>query len=128
VVLWRVALSCAAALLLLAVGELALLGGKAWHKVRLDQVVARKSAVDRIVAQAELTNRISDLVNKRLLPLEMLTVLVGVDGKRKPEDVVFTRIETRPAACLSRRRRKMPRRSPRTSPSSRRFPKSRTSA
>lgn len=100
VVLWRIALGCAAALLLLGLAEFALVGGKAWHRVRIDQVNARKPAVDRIVASAELANRISDLVNKRLLPLEMLTVLVGVDGKRKPDEIFFTRIETRPASGL----------------------------
>lgn len=100
VLLWRVALGCAAALLLLGLGELALLGGRAWQQVRLDQIAARKPTVDRIIAAQELANRINDLVNKRLLPLEMVTVLVGVDGKRKPDEIFFTRIETRPAAGL----------------------------
>lgn len=100
VMLWRVALGCAAALLLLGLAELVLLGGKAWQKVRIDQVNARQPAVAKIEAAAELANRISDLVNKRLLPLEMVTLLVGVDGKRKPADIFFTRVETRPAAGL----------------------------
>ena len=100
VMLWRVALGCAAALLLLGIAELALIGGRAWQQVRMEQVARRKPTVDKIIAAAELANRISDLVNKRLLPLEMLTVLVGVDGKRKPDEIFFTRIETRPAAGL----------------------------
>lgn len=100
VTLWRVALGCAAALLLLGLGEFALLGGKAWQKVRIDQVTARKPAIDKIVASADLANRISDLVNKRLLPLEMVTLLVGVDGKRKPPEIFFTKVETRAAAGL----------------------------
>lgn len=100
VMLWRVVLGCAAALLLLGVGELALLGGKAWQKTRIERLNARRPAVEKIEAAAELANRIHDLVNKRLLPLEMLTVLVGVNLERKPPEIFFTRVETRPAAGL----------------------------
>ena len=100
VMLWRVALGCAAAILLLGLAEIALLGGKAWQRMRIEKVNSRQPAVAKIEAASDLTNRISDLVNKRLLPLEMVTLLVGVDGKRKPPEIYFTRVETRPAAGL----------------------------
>jgi hypothetical protein len=100
VILWRVALGCAAALLLFAFGELALVGGKAWQKTRDLTIAARKSKVDKIMTSQELANRIDDLVTKRLLPMEMVTTLVGTDTKRKPEEIVFTKIQTLPGSGL----------------------------
>ncbi len=102
VVLWRVAVGCAAALLLLGLLELTLVGGKMWQNIRLAQLNGRRSAVDKIVASAELANQISDLTTKRLLPLEMVTALVGADTdrKRKPDEIIFTRVQTRPEGGL----------------------------
>jgi hypothetical protein len=95
VTLWRVTLGCAAALVLLGLGQLALFGGNQWHRTRLDLLAAQKPTVDKIKASEELATMIDDLVNKRLLPLEMITALVGVDDehKRKPDDITITRIE-----------------------------------
>jgi hypothetical protein len=92
VLLWRVALGCAAALLLLGVGELALTGGRAWLAVRERLYAAQKPRVDRIASVHELTNRIEDLKTKRLLPLEMVTQVVGENNERMPADVQFTRV------------------------------------
>ena len=92
VVLWRVALGAAAALLLLGIGELALMGGRAWQQVRVRQYTAQKPLVDRISGVHELTNRIEDLATKRLLPMEMLTQVVGENLERKPEGIQFTRV------------------------------------
>ena len=92
VLMWRVALGCAAALLLLGVGELALTGGRAWLAVRERLYAAQKPRVDRIASVHELTNRIEDLATKRLLPLEMVTQLVGENNERIPADLQFTRV------------------------------------
>jgi hypothetical protein len=92
VVFWRVALGCAVALLLLGVGELALTGGRAWLAVRERLYAAQKPRVDRIASVHELTNRIEDLATKRLLPLEMVTQVVGENNERMPADVQFTRV------------------------------------
>lgn len=92
VMLWRVLLGSAAALLLLGLGELALVGGRAWQQVRNKQLRAQQPLVDKIVNLDNLARRIDELSTKRLLPLEMVTVLVGVDGARKPSDVQFTRV------------------------------------
>ncbi|MBL9213615.1 MAG: hypothetical protein JNL92_24330 [Opitutaceae bacterium] len=94
VLLWRVALGAAAALLLLGIGELALMGGRAWQQVRVRQYQAQKPGVDRISGIHELTSRIEDLATKRLLPMEMLSEVVGFSAKleRKPEDILFTRM------------------------------------
>ncbi|MBI4624856.1 MAG: hypothetical protein HY736_16775 [Verrucomicrobia bacterium] len=88
VLLWRVMLGCAAALLLLAVGEFALLGGKAWQKVRVAKLNAQKPLVDKIKNSDALARRIDELATKRLLPFEMITIL---DGGR-PGEITFTRV------------------------------------
>jgi len=93
-VLWRVALGCLAALGLLALGELALVGGRTWQTIRVVRVNVQKPVVDKIMTAQELANRIEDLATKQLLPLEMLTELVGPNLERKPADIQFTRIQT----------------------------------
>jgi hypothetical protein len=101
VLLWRLAVGCAAALLVLGLGEVALVGSRAWNQVRVTQVNARKSAVDKIKASAELANRIDQLVNNRLLPFEMIFLVAGdKQNKRKPDEIWFTRISTLPASGL----------------------------
>jgi hypothetical protein len=100
VILWRVALGCAAALMFLAIGEFALIGGRAWHSVRERQYKAEKPLVDRITAVHELTNRIDDLATKRLLPLEMVTQVVGENNERIPADIQFTRVHAEQGAGL----------------------------
>lgn len=92
VMLWRVALGALAALFLLGVGELALMGGQAWQQVRVRQFTAQKPLVDRISGEHRLTNRIEDFATKRLLPMEMLTQVVGENLERKPAEIQFTRI------------------------------------
>lgn len=100
VLLWRVTLGAAAALLLLGLGELALIGGRAWQQVRLTQVRAQQPLVEKITGLDEQARRIEELATKRLLPLEMVTVLVGEDGARKPGDIQFTRVEATQAGGL----------------------------
>lgn len=92
--LWRGILGMAAMLVLLALGEFALIGGRAWQGVRATKLNAQKPVVDKIMTAQDLANRIEDLATKQLLPLEMLTELVGVNLERKPSDVQFTRIQT----------------------------------
>lgn len=93
-VLWRVTLGCAAALLLLLVGELALVGGNQWQKVQIAKRDGRASTVQKIKEADDLARSIDDLVTKRLLPLEMVTSIVGASAERKPTDVVITQIQS----------------------------------
>ncbi len=93
VLLWRVTFGCAAALLLLALGEFGLVGGKAWQKTRQRQYEAQKGPVSIISNMQELTNRIEDLRTKQLLPLEMVTQLVGENLERKPEEIQFQSVQ-----------------------------------
>lgn len=92
VLMWRVALGCAAALVLLGIGEFALAGGRAWNSVRVRQLKAEKPEVDRITAMHELANRIDDLATKRLLPMEMVIQVIGENNERLPGDLQFTRV------------------------------------
>lgn len=89
VLLWRVALGCAAAILLLGVGEFALLGLRAWHEVHLTKLNAQKPFVEGIMASQQLAHRIDELATKRLLPMEMILAL----AETKPDDIIFTRVQ-----------------------------------
>ena len=91
--MWRIALGSAALLLLLGAGELALMGGQAWLGVRERLYAVQKPRVDRIEKEDELTRRIDDLATKRLLPLEMVTQVVGENNERIPSDIQFTRVQ-----------------------------------
>jgi hypothetical protein len=92
--LWRVIFGCAAALVLLAVGEIALVGGRAWNDGRLAKVRAQKPTVDKIMSAQSLANRIEELATKRMLPFEMITLLL--DDDRLPAEIQFTRVVTTP--------------------------------
>jgi hypothetical protein len=93
VILWRVAIGCAAALVLLGALEFARLGGLEWQKVRLAKVKAQQPRVEAIVASNSLAIRIEDLATKRLLPLEMLTVIMGENREIIPPNMKFTRVQ-----------------------------------
>ncbi|MBL9188195.1 MAG: hypothetical protein JNK23_11990 [Opitutaceae bacterium] len=88
VFLWRVALGAVAALLLLAVAELGILGArKFWQVARLARVAAQAPRVEEIRKSHALANRIDDLATKRLLPFEMIALLT--EDNRKPAEITF---------------------------------------
>ncbi len=93
VMLWRVAIGAAAALLLLGVAEFGLVGGRAWQSTRVRQYEAQKGPVSEISNKQELTNRIDSLRTKQLLPLEMVTQLVGENNERIPADIQFRTVQ-----------------------------------
>lgn len=96
VLLWRFTLGSAAALLLLGLGELGMVGGKFWQRGRDGLVQRQTPIVERIRQQEALARRIEDLANKRLLPLEMITILTGKERERLPAEIWFNRILTSP--------------------------------
>jgi hypothetical protein len=96
--LWRGALGGVAAMILLALGEIAVVGGAAWEKSRLAVVKAQRPTVEKIEAADALARRIEELATKRLRPFEMVAILVGDDGKRKPAEIWFTRVVTTPGS------------------------------
>lgn len=89
--LWRTFLGFAVLLLLLAVGELALVGASFWQKSRQTQADAQRPLVQKIEAAQNLTTRIRELSTKRLLPFEMLDV---VGPLARPNAVQFIRAST----------------------------------
>lgn len=97
--LWRVALGCVAALLLLAIGEFALVGGRGWQKVRIGTLEKRRPDVQKIEQAQGMATSIQDLVTKRFLPVEMVTAVLGENAERKPSDIAITNIQNEPATA-----------------------------
>jgi hypothetical protein len=88
---WRVAVGCVLALVLLGVGELALLAGRAtWQQARLKQVAVQKPTVEKIMNAQALATRIEDLATKRLLPMEMISLVAA----KKTPSISFSRVTT----------------------------------
>ncbi len=89
--LWRTFLGFAVLLMLLALGELALVGARFWQTSRKVQADAQRPVVQKIEAAQNLTTRIRELSTKRLLPFEMLDV---VGPLARPNSVQFLRAST----------------------------------
>ena len=88
--LWYGLSGCAAALAVFAVGELALVAGRAfWMKTQTIRVNVQSPMVDKVMNANDLANRIEELSSKRLLPLEMVEVIAG---KNQRGSILFTRI------------------------------------
>ncbi|MBC7365336.1 MAG: hypothetical protein H7343_00770 [Undibacterium sp.] len=88
---WRVAVGCVLALALLGVGEIGLgLARGLWQKTRLTQLDAQKPTVEKIMNAQALATRIEDLSTKRLLPMEMISLVAG----KIPGNIRFTRVVT----------------------------------
>jgi hypothetical protein len=87
VLLWRVALGSVIACLILLLGEAGFFGARLWEKARIAKVGAQKAEVARIMSDQELANRIDELSTKRLLPLEMISVVAA----KKPATMQFLR-------------------------------------
>ena len=96
VLLWRVTLGAAAALLVLGLGEIGLMGGAAWQKVRATKVRAQQPKVEKILQAQDLANRIDDLATKRLLPWEMIMAVIGEKRDLMPREIYFGRVFTTP--------------------------------
>ncbi len=90
ILLWRVAAAAVLACAVFAAGELALFGAGLWQKARLAKVGAQKATVSRIMDEQELAYRIEELSTKRLLPLEMISVVAA----KKPPAIQFLRATT----------------------------------
>ncbi len=97
--LWRVALGAAAALLFLGLAEIGIVAArKFWQQPRLARVAAQNPRVEEIKKSHALANRIEELATKRLLPFEMIALLV--EGDRKPAEITFVSVFTDPKAGL----------------------------
>ncbi len=94
--LWRGFLTGLGVLMLLAVGEGALVGLGAWQARRMARVEAQQPSVDRIMSQQALATRIDELSTQRLRPFEMISLVTvaGNPGTQKTASVHFIRTVT----------------------------------
>lgn len=83
--LWRGLLAGAAVLGLCALGELGLVGLRAWQSVRVAQIARQTPVVSEITTAHTLATRIEELSSRRLRPFEMIA---RVDGPR-PDSIYF---------------------------------------
>lgn len=90
VILWRTFLGCIAAIALAALLEVVLVGAGFWQKQRLAQEATQKPVVEGIMTSQSLATRIDELSTKRLLPLEMLSLVNTV----RPRTIQFIRTKT----------------------------------
>lgn len=88
--LWRGFLGAAAVIGLCALTELALLGGRALLATRRAERDIQAPAVAEIMTKQALSTRIEELASKRLLPLEMISVVSAV----RPPSIQFTSTTT----------------------------------
>jgi hypothetical protein len=91
VMLWRGFLGCAAAIGLIALSWAGLYGAGFWQKIRETKVTAQQPVVDQIMTQQVLATHINELSTKRLLPLEMISL---VSGTVKPASIEFLHATT----------------------------------
>jgi hypothetical protein len=95
---WRILACCFAAAGLLIAGEILLAFGGLWQETRLTRLHARQPVVDKIMTAQNLAERINELADKQLLPMEMIGAIVGEKGERKPDSIVFTSASTSASA------------------------------
>ncbi|MGC4072709.1 MAG: hypothetical protein QM760_09350 [Nibricoccus sp.] len=95
--LWRIFLGSAAAILFAVVLEAAVIGGKFWQRGRTAIVTARAPVVAEIEKANDLATRIEELSTKRLLPFEMIELIKS----KQPPSMVFTRVTTTSGALYT---------------------------
>ncbi len=94
-ILWRTAIACVLACLLMALAEAGLFATGLWQKARIDKVASQKPTVSHIMDEQELAGRIDELSTKRLLPLEMISVVSPEAAEPKaPPAIQFLRATT----------------------------------
>lgn len=95
VLLWRAAIGAVAACALFVLAELGLFAAGLWQSARMAKVAAQKPTVAHVMDEEELADRIDDLSTKRLLPLEMLSVVSpGAAEPKSPPSIQFLRATT----------------------------------
>ncbi len=89
--LWRAFQWCAAGLVLAAVLDLGLWGGRFWLRTRQAVAATQAPAVQNIETKHSLATRIEELSTRRLMPIRMLEI---VNAKR-PRSIQFLRTATK---------------------------------
>jgi len=90
VTLWRVFIGSLAAIGLMLLGMVAIAGEGLWEQAREVKVAAQQPVVDQIMTAQSLATRIDELSTKRLLPLEMISLV----SEKKPAAIQFLRATT----------------------------------
>jgi len=88
--LWRIFLGSLAAIGLMLLGLVVLAGEGLWERAREAKVTAQQPVVDQIMTAQSLATRTDELSSKRLLPLEMISIV----SERKPPVIQFLRATT----------------------------------
>jgi len=88
--LWRIFIGSAAAIGLMLLGYLGLAGESIWQKSREAKIAAQQPLVDQIMTAQSLATRTNELSTKRLLPLEMISIV----SEKKPSVIQFLRATT----------------------------------
>jgi hypothetical protein len=98
-IVWRTALGALAACLLFLLGEFALVGAGFWQAARVAKVAAQRPTVARIMEEQDLASRIDELSTKRLLPLEMVSIVSPeIALPKNPPAIQFLRAEASASA------------------------------
>jgi hypothetical protein len=90
IMLWRIFLGCVAAMLFVAVGWAAIYAAGFWQRTRERKMAAQQPVVEQVMTAQSLSTRINELSSKRLLPLEMISLVSGI----KPASIQFLRAST----------------------------------
>ncbi len=88
--LWRIFVGSLAAIGLMLLGLVVLAGEGLWERARETKVAAQQPVVDQIMTAQSLATRTDELSTKRLLPLEMISIV----SERKPPVIQFLRATT----------------------------------
>ena len=95
IILWRTAIGAVAACALFVLAELGLFAAGLWQSARVSKVAAQRPTVAHVMDEKELADRIGDLSTKRLLPLEMLSIVSPEAAEPKnPPSIQFLRATT----------------------------------
>jgi hypothetical protein len=89
--LWRAFLGSVAAIVLTAVVQLGLQGGRLWLKGEQSRKAARAPTVQKIETQSNLANRIEELSTRRLMPIRMLEII----NEKRPRTIQFLAAATK---------------------------------
>ncbi len=85
--LWRVLVGCAVALMLTVTLEVVLIGGRIWQSVRTDRVDQQEADVNKIRLAKNLATQIEELSTNRMRPFEMISMV----SEKLPSSVIFVR-------------------------------------
>jgi hypothetical protein len=91
--LWRAFLGSAAAIVLAAVVQLGLGGGRLWLKSQQARKAGQAPTVQKIETEHNLASRIDELSTRRLMPIRMLEIIN--EPSKRPKTIQFLRVSTK---------------------------------